>query len=185
MEGDDDLLSDDDLMVWHYVIQSVEPLPGKEIDVSEYAEKELEEKQYEIENLDKLLQKNNNIPVKKPDLIYISHGQNIGVDKATAKRLTGGKFNIEARLDLHGKTQDLALDDLRNFIRGSYESGKRKVLVITGKGPDRGGVLKNQVPRWLNTEGIREYTLMFSYAQPKHGGEGALYVLLKKKRGEV
>jgi DNA-nicking Smr family endonuclease len=180
---DDDFLSDDDLMVWHYVIQSVEPLPGKEIVISEYVEPEAEERRETIHNIERLLHKNDNAPVKKAELGYISHGQNVGVDKATAKRLTGGKFNIEARLDLHGKTQDAALEALRYFILSSYENGKRNVLIITGKGADSGGILKNQVPRWLNTPGIREYTLMFSYAQPKHGGEGALYLLLKKKRG--
>jgi DNA-nicking Smr family endonuclease len=183
MIKDDDLLSDDDLMVWHYVIQSVDPLPGKEIVFSEYVEKEAEERPAESSDVRRLLHKNDNAPIKRIQQDYIIHGQNVGVDKSTAKRLTGGKFSIEARLDLHGKTQDAALEALRYFVQSSYDIGKRSVLIITGKGSDSGGILKNQVPRWLNTAGIREYTLMFSYAQPKHGGKGALYVLLKRKRG--
>ncbi|MCE3231867.1 MAG: smrA [Rickettsiaceae bacterium] len=179
---DDDILSDDDQMVWHYVTQSVEPLPGKEVIISEPLQKTPKEKKVEMVDIGRLLHKTEPVPEKKANLNYITHGKNIGVDKATAKRLTGGKFPIQARLDLHGMTQDKALLELRNFISSCYEQGKRNVLIITGKGPGNDGVLKNQVPRWLNVEGVREYTLMFSYAQVKHGGEGALYVLLKRKK---
>jgi DNA-nicking Smr family endonuclease len=180
---DDDLLSDDDLMVWQYVTQSVEPLPERHLPPK------LETKQaaptpQKIPNIEDLLHKNTPPPPSKTKLEYIQHGENVGVDKATAKRLTGGKFTIEAKLDLHGKTQDAAFEALRLFIQSNYNNNRRNLLIITGKGPSNDGVLKNQVPRWLNTAGIREHTLMFSYAQPKHGGDGALYVLLKKKRAE-
>jgi DNA-nicking Smr family endonuclease len=184
MTNDDNSLSDDDLMVWHYVLQNVEPLPGKERPIYKKSEEhsDFTDQPQEKIDLSALLEKQNPHSPRKIQLDYITHNQNVGVDKATAKRLTGGKFPIEARLDLHGKTQNAALESLRNFISASYESGKRNVLIITGKGPSNDGILKQQVPRWLNVEGIREYTLMFSYAQARHGGDGALYVLLKKRR---
>ncbi len=62
--------------------------------------------------------------------------------------------------------------------------GKRMVLVITGKGitASKSGVLKESVPRWLNEPSLRRHVLAFDYAEPQHGGEGALYVLLKRKK---
>ena len=88
-------------------------------------------------------------------------------------------------MDLHGMTQDQAHRALNAFIDASSHAGRRCVLVITGKG-GRGdgsvGVLREQVPRWLNQAPLRPLVLAFSYATPKDGGEGALYVLLKRKR---
>ncbi len=181
---DDNKLNDEDLELWYYVSQSVEPLPGKEaitppiIKQTENSPKET----VSIEDLEKLVAQTQKPNKSKTKYDYIKHGTMSGVDKSTAKRLTGGKFHVEAQLDLHGKTQDEALHLLRNFINNSHSSGKRNVLVITGKGNKNDGILKNQVPRWLNNTGLRERIIMFSYAKPRHGGDGALYILLKKNR---
>ncbi len=88
-------------------------------------------------------------------------------------------------MDLHGMTQEQAHRALNAFIEGSFRAAKRCVLVITGKGlkPDGSvGVLRSAVPRWLNQPPNRERVLAFSYAIPRDGGEGALYVMLKRKR---
>jgi DNA-nicking Smr family endonuclease len=114
----------------------------------------------------------------------ISHGSAAGLDRRQAERFKRGKTPIEGRLDLHGMTQPDAQDALRRFVAGAAASGKRCVLVITGKGrasPD-GGVLRKEVPRWLNEPSLREKVLSFDYAQPKDGGTGALYVLLRRRR---
>ena len=82
-------------------------------------------------------------------------------------------------------TQEQAYVALNYFTKASYQARKRCVLVITGKGSkSRGsvGVLRMAVPRWLNEEPNRTRVLAFSYATPRDGGEGALYVMLKKKR---
>jgi len=121
-------------------------------------------------------------PSSLPEL---SHGAQTGLDKSNAKNLKKGKHAIEGRMDLHGMTQDQAHRALNSFMEGSYGAGKRCVLVITGKGlkPDGSvGVLRLAVPRWLNEEPNRSRVLAFSYATPKDGGEGALYVMLKRKR---
>lgn len=90
---------------------------------------------------------------------------------------------IEGSLDLHGLTQDAAHTALWRFITGSAEQGRRCVLVITGKGNRDGiGVLRLQVPRWLNESTLRPLVLAFVGARPQHGGDGALYVLLKRRR---
>ncbi|TAN71400.1 MAG: hypothetical protein EPN20_04685, partial [Magnetospirillum sp.] len=86
-------------------------------------------------------------------------------------------------LDLHGHSQDLAHGELIAFIQRAWIAGRRCVLVVTGKGVKGDGILKNQVPRWLNQSPLRERILGFSYARPQHGGTGALYVLVRRQRG--
>ena len=114
----------------------------------------------------------------------LSHGLSTGIDKRQAERFRRGRTPIEGRIDLHGRTQQQAHDDLHDFLSGAHAAGKRMVLVITGKGmtASKSGVLKENVPRWLNEPALRRHVLAFDYAEPQHGGEGALYVLLKRKR---
>lgn len=120
-------------------------------------------------------------PGLTPDL---THGASPGVDRRTADNLRRGRMAIEARLDLHGMTQAEAHRRLDAFIEGQHVAGRRCVLVVTGKGTWRaeGGVLREAVPRWLNTPDLRPRILSFCHAQPKDGGEGALYILLKRQR---
>jgi DNA-nicking Smr family endonuclease len=108
------------------------------------------------------------------------------VDRRTAERLKRGEMKIEARLDLHGRTQDEAHAALRSFIAATYEAGRRCVLVITGKGrgEDGGpGVLQSRVPGWLREGELAALVLRCEKAQQKDGGAGALYVLLRRNRG--
>jgi DNA-nicking Smr family endonuclease len=116
----------------------------------------------------------------------LSHGVAVGIDKRQAERFRRGKTPIEGRIDLHGRTQQEAHDDLHHFVARAHAAGKRMVLVITGKGitASKSGVLRENVPRWLNEPGLRRHVLAFDYAEPQHGGEGALYVLLKRRKGE-
>jgi DNA-nicking Smr family endonuclease len=116
----------------------------------------------------------------------LSHGLAVGIDKRQAERFRRGKTPIEGRIDLHGRTQQQAHDDLHAFLARAHAGGKRMVLVITGKGitGSKSGVLRENVPRWLNEPTLRRHVLAFDYAEPQHGGEGALYVLLKRKKEE-
>jgi len=110
-------------------------------------------------------------PVRRPN----------GVDGQTLKQLSQGERKVEAVIDLHGMTLDAAYTALRRFIEIQSGTGKRCLLVITGKGgPDRPGRLKQEVPLWL--EGWKPPVLAVTNAQPKHGGAGALYVLLQRRR---
>ncbi|GAB2177685.1 Smr/MutS family protein [Dongia sp. agr-C8] len=116
----------------------------------------------------------------------LTHGHAVGIDKRQAERFRRGKTPIEGKIDLHGRTQQEAHDDLHHFLARAHASGKRMVLVITGKGITgaKSGVLRENVPRWLNEPSLRRHVLAFDYAEPQHGGEGALYVLLKRKKEE-
>ncbi len=121
-------------------------------------------------------------------LAALSHGHQPGLDKATAKRLRRGRVRIARRLDLHGMTQAEARPALEDFIEAAWRAGKREVLVITGKGTRSDGsfgVLRSQVPLWLNMAPNRARITAFTYAAAKDGGEGALYVRLKRQRKDL
>jgi DNA-nicking Smr family endonuclease len=119
---------------------------------------------------------------------------NGGLDKRSAERLRRGQMSIDGRLDLHGHTQADAHRAAHAFVAAGYRSGKRCVLIITGKGgardniessfmPDRdSGVLRRNLPRWLGEPSVRHMVLRMQSARPQHGGEGAYYVLLRRKR---
>ena len=113
----------------------------------------------------------------------LTHGLSHGIDRRQAERFRKGKLTIEGKIDLHGRTQQDAHDDLLAFLRRAHAAGKRNVLVVTGKGmtTSKTGVLRQAVPRWLNEPAFRALVLAFDYAEPQHGGEGALYVLLKRR----
>ena len=107
-----------------------------------------------------------------------------GLDRRTARRLKRGQLAAEARLDLHGRTQDQAHDALQDFIQESRMARRRCVLVITGKGSvasGRGGVLRQMVPRWLNKPALRRHIIAITNAPQSSGGAGALYVLLRSR----
>jgi DNA-nicking Smr family endonuclease len=105
-----------------------------------------------------------------------------GVQIAALKKLRKGQSPIEARADLHGLTAEQAGQRLHRFIKNAYAQGKRILLVVHGRGHrsfDQQPVLKRHVNGWLRQD---PRVLAFSSAQPKDGGSGAVYVLLKSNR---
>lgn len=100
-----------------------------------------------------------------------------GVDDRTLRRLKAGKFPVHARLDLHGVTSEQAKVALFQFLGQQSVAHRRCVCIIHGKGM-RGGnypVLKSKINVWLRQS---EHVVAFASAPPKHGGTGALFVLL-------
>lgn len=101
-------------------------------------------------------------------------------------RVARGKEDIDGRLDLHGLTQSEAHAALLRFLRQASGRGARLVLVITGKGARGGegerGVLRRQVPQWLRLPEFRALVIGFEQAHVAHGGEGALYVRVRRSR---
>jgi DNA-nicking Smr family endonuclease len=103
------------------------------------------------------------------------------------QKLARGHETIDARIDLHGMTQTEAHAALRSLLQRSQASGARFILVITGKGLPNGalngrGVLRRQVPLWLALPEFRRYVAGFDVASASHGGDGALYVRLRKAK---
>jgi DNA-nicking Smr family endonuclease len=95
------------------------------------------------------------------------------------QRVARGHDEIDARLDLHGHTQDEAHAVLLRFLRRVSAAEKKLVLVITGKS----GVLRRQVPMWLSTPEFRPLVISTDVAAIRHGGEGALYIRVRRGRG--
>lgn len=117
-------------------------------------------------------------------LAPLAPGRSADVDTRTLDRLRRGQLRPEARLDLHGMTQDQAHRALVAFIPRARGNGLRCIIVITGKGSVTagGGALRRAVPGWLNAPGLRPHVLAFAEAAPRDGGAGALYVLLRRIR---
>lgn len=125
--------------------------------------------------------------IKKQKLGDLKPGVTDGIDRSTANKFQKGKMSIDGRIDLHGMTQDVAHNALNAFIEDSWRAGKRCVLVITGKGSradeyGRTGLLRERTPQWLSAPRLRNRILAINQAQIQHGGAGAFYVLLKRRR---
>jgi DNA-nicking Smr family endonuclease len=117
------------------------------------------------------------------------------LDRRSVRKIATGRIEIDANIDLHGMRQTQAHAALRRFLSACRDGGCRTVLVVTGKGgaprktaspadtferSDR-GVLRNNVPRWLCEPELSALVIGFTAAHPRHGGDGALYVTLRKK----
>jgi DNA-nicking Smr family endonuclease len=96
------------------------------------------------------------------------------------RRLAVEREPLGARIDLHGFDQDRARSVLTDFVLRSRAEGRRSVLVITGKGALGAGVLRRSVPEWLAAPPLRSAVAGLSEAHRRHGGEGALYVALRR-----
>ncbi len=115
----------------------------------------------------------------------------VAMDKRQFQRMTRGKLEPDARIDLHGMTLGQAHGALNSFILRAHAQGLRLVLVITGKGktvaddgpiPRRPGALKHDVPQWLRMAPLAGAVLELREAHLKHGGGGAYYVYLRRTR---
>jgi DNA-nicking Smr family endonuclease len=125
-------------------------------------------------------------PVPAPSVRHIASPPPLApLGRRARSRVARGKQAIDARLDLHGLTQDEAHGALLRFLRAASARDARLVLVITGKGGrgDGGrGVLRRQVPQWLGLPEFRSLVIGFEDAHVAHGGEGALYVRVRRAR---
>lgn len=177
-------LSSEDRILWHKVAKSVKPLAGKAV-----VDIQTEDDDFAI-----LLQasvparpkKTSTAPVAVP-AITVNLPPRLpasGIDRPTRNRIARGRLPIEGKVDLHGLTQSEAHSLLLSFLRRAYQDGRRHVLVVTGKGSSFGseGVLRRAVPGWLATPPFRLLVSAHEPAATRHGGEGALYVRLRRLR---
>lgn len=114
------------------------------------------------------------------------------LERRLRQRLSRGAQPIDSVIDLHGKRQEEAHEALRRFVVGAHQMGYSVILVVTGKGAsgttDHGifeerGVLRRIVPHWLKMPDMRPFVIGFEPAAAHHGGSGALYVRIRRKRG--
>jgi DNA-nicking Smr family endonuclease len=104
-----------------------------------------------------------------------------GLDKNLQEKFKNGEIAIQMRLDMHGMTVEEAFKEFTNFMRKATVENKRKLLIVTGKGgtAPKIGALKQNLPNWLNMPEFRHFLLAYTNATPRHGGQGAWYVLLR------
>jgi len=177
-------LSDDERVLWRTVTQSIAPLRGRK------AEPEAEKPA--LARSPDEAKRNPGRPLPHSDSLHAGHTPQPAprppslapIDRRMKQKLARGKTEFGGRIDLHGMTQAEAHDALQRFLRRAQAEGAKFVLVITGKGGPGGdrGVLRRQVPLWLALPELRPCVLGFDIAHVGHGGEGALYVRLRKGR---
>ena len=165
-------LRPDELRVWVAVARTVEPGPGRVVP--------------------DLPEEPPDAPPQRPTQATAAHSSKPlvrrnalappqAIEPKRKRRLVRERDGIESRLDLHGLDQDRARAVLHAFLRRAWENGERAVLVITGKGTMGDGILRRRTPDWLSEPEVRPIIAGVSPADRRHGGEGAIYVALKRK----
>ena len=167
--------TEDDEKLWSHFTKSIRPLHPKKTAKTRARPAPKKRPQHQLSSLQHKTERHTPIP----------SGQTI--DGATARKLRRGKLPVDGRIDLHGMRQNEAFEALSRFIRASHATGRRCVLVITGKGRARDGyeqpgILRRNVPEWLQTGSLAPLVVGFETAHVRDGGDGALYVLLRRKR---
>lgn len=118
-------------------------------------------------------------------------GHVLGLDEQIINKMKAGGYSSEAHIDLHGLNALQAWEALTGFFRSAYHKGLRCVLIVPGRGlnsPGGAGVLRERLQTWFTQAPFKYVILAFCTALPKHGGAGAIYVLLrkqKKSRGKI
>jgi len=183
-------LKPDEKALWRKIAKSVTPLSKERLKALEEAEVFLHKTSVEKNNTKKhkplLKQARHEGPAHRPPAV---------VDRGTERRMRRGGVQVDARIDLHGMTQDQAFSSLSRFLSSASARGDRTVLVITGKGlqlnkhedalwttRSEPGVLRRKLPEWLGYPELRPLVSGYASAHAKHGGSGAFYVTLRRVR---
>lgn len=163
-------LKPDETRIWGVVAATVHPLPGREVPKAETE-----------------APKSAGAPLRVPIPAAPRASQPKArpwlddIEPRRKHRIAKERDPIGARIDLHGMDQDRARAALEGFLRRAWDDGYRAVLVITGKGVQGDGILRRRAPEWLAAPQLSPIVAGISEAHRRHGGEGALYVALKRK----
>ena len=172
------ILSQEERVLWTTVTKSIAPL--RELSGSDLIDAEPAARARSAKRPAKPTLPASPVPEKKSPPPLASLGRRM------KQRVARGKDEIDGRLDLHGLTQSEAHAALLRFLRTASSRGARLVLVITGKGARAAGgergILKRQVPQWLGLPEFRALVIGFEDAHVAHGGEGALYVRVRRDK---
>jgi len=202
MKKNNKKISSSDLKLWRQILDKVEPIKksGKSkvinqeervIDANNIISSDISEQS----TIKKEIRQKKVINEESP---YITSNINsdkkvefTGIHRRLEQKMLRGQIKIDSTLDLHGMTQEEAKDATVNFVKMAKKNNLNIVLIITGKGiskdnKDDGyrnryarGVLNQNLPNWLKLPQIRNDINGYRYANIKHGGEGAYYILLK------
>jgi DNA-nicking Smr family endonuclease len=180
------LLTREELALWRHVVADVRPRAGRKPPVDELPAVRAPDAPAQAPaapaappSLEPPARRAKNLPPLAP------------IEKKLRRRLASGREEIDARIDLHGMTQAQAHHALTGFIHAAAARGDRVVLVITGKGGPGGeardphaerGVLRRAAPLWLREPALRPLVLSIEEAARPHGGGGAFYVRLRRRR---
>lgn len=187
-------LSPEDRALWQQVVSSVKPL-SRNIPVARI-DKRIEPTLADLPasgNRPSVVRKQDHVarstmampyypPVPAPGIDSERLKSGSGLDDKTIRKLKKGRLEIDATIDLHGMAQGQAHRILLDFIDKFQRHGARIVLVITGKGRGGEGILRRAVPRWLGEQPFRDSVAGWRWSHVSHGGDGALYVRLKKSK---
>lgn len=183
-----DPLSARDREIWQKVTESVEPL-GKRGDAPPLAPRP---KVYHPAESRALPMEWHTRPSPQPEA---------RIDRRMQRHIATGRQEVDRSVDLHGMTQERAFAKLRQVVEGAVRRGDKTLLVVTGKGGKRfsqldatpaayrtrgdfeqlGGVLRRMVPLWLEGPELKPFIQSYGTASPEHGGDGALYVILRRR----
>ncbi|MGO4706562.1 Smr/MutS family protein [Microvirga sp. 2MCAF38] len=175
-------LNPDERRLWVHVTRGVKPMAGKELSVE--PEPSEEAKPLPAPLAPKPLPLASRPPSPKPAPPPLAP-----VERKTLQALRRGTRSVDATIDLHGMRQAEAHMALMGFLRRAQDRDHGLVLVITGKGGpsaalfEERGILRRMVPHWLGLPELRSLVIGFDEATPHHGGSGALYVRLRRRRG--
>lgn len=189
MSGDRHKLSHEDRIIWARVARTIDPLPGKSVEDEEWFVAEPENPNPPPANTKPASEPPKMRTIVEPATIETKAGlkpvQKHPIEKPVVRKLSRGRLPIDGKIDLHGLTQSEAHNLLFDFLARAHERGLRHVLVITGKGSSHGsqGVLKRVLPEWLAKPEFRFLISGHENAARSHGGEGALYIRLRRERG--
>ena len=172
---------DQDQILWQRVTRRVTPLPGRKrpLSSSPTLKKLAHAKSAPKISKTPLPAASSPTIVKPLPPVDLREGNRAGLDSRTQRRLFRGDVPIDRRVDLHGYSAARAEIKLQGFVEDAYFAGCRCLLVITGKGA---GVLKRHVPEWLKRPPLSGLVLALTEARPADGGNGAFYVLLRRRR---
>ena len=163
----------EELKLWGLVASTVHPLPGRTVPKATEA--------MPASTIDpKAPAARIPPPVRKPAGATQRNAAD-EIEPRRQRRIARERDPIGAHIDLHGLGQDQARAVLERFVLESWREGYRAVLVITGKGLRGDGVLRRMTPEWLAAPHLREVVAGISESHRRHGGEGAIYVALKRK----
>ncbi|KAB7738484.1 DNA mismatch repair protein MutS [Parvibaculum sedimenti] len=191
-------LSDEELKLWRVVTRDAKPLPGKHHPPEP---EKAEDFGLVLPSVSKTKQNKliHSVSVTLKPVKPAGPPPLAGLDRRTSQKLARGQVEAEARLDLHGHGREEARIALLRFVSSCRASGLRCVLVITGKGEspfsrhilhssryheaaEHSGILRSALPVWLEGAAFRAEVASFQPAHPKHGGGGAFYLWLRKRK---